>query len=107
MQVNALHAQLSKNVPNFEGEEFEARLLKNLAAMKGRELPGFLSARLLLSTVSHDLDYWRTDVEETLLDCIDIYTTAASKLANSIFSQVERDIHIYWDWDWVVELLVL
>lgn len=51
--MNDLHDQLSKNVPNFEGEDFEARLLKNLAAMKGRELPGFLSARYVVNAASH------------------------------------------------------
>jgi hypothetical protein len=55
-----------------------------------RELPGFGSTRLLLGTVSQELDSWRAHVETAICDVYDHYTKTANVLATKLMSQVNN-----------------
>ena len=54
-----------------------------------RELPGFGSTRLLLSSIAEDLDSWRTQAEEAVGKLFEVYVQVANDLAE------HRVIHTY------------
>lgn len=91
-QIDAVHKQFHSNLtgtmPNFDSEEYKDILTKRIQDMRGRELPGFMSARLLLSTVSSDVEHWRAAVEEVFVQAIEIYTRAAARLIYLLAGQV-------------------
>ena len=86
--INELKVQLGSRIPNFDSELFEEKLCKCLDDMRGRELPGFLSAKLLLSTISSDLLFWRQDVDNVISKIIELFNHAASLLSEELTSQV-------------------
>jgi interferon-induced GTP-binding protein Mx1 len=79
---------LTKSIPDFDGDEYAAYLSGILSELRGRELPGFLSARLLLTAVSCSIEEWRKELEETFSRSVDIYIRAARKLIFLIAKQV-------------------
>lgn len=85
--VNDLKIQLASRIPNFDAESFEKKLVDCLQSMRGRELPGFLSAKLLLSTISSDLLFWRQDVDMTIMRIIEIFNLAAELLSDMMTAQ--------------------
>lgn len=50
--LTQLRDDISQKMPDFDSEAYADKLARNVAEMRGRELPGFGSTRLLLSTVS-------------------------------------------------------
>jgi hypothetical protein len=79
---------LTKAIPNFDSDEYTQYLSDILNELRGRELPGFLSARLLLTAVSCSIEEWRKELEETFSLAVDIYVRAARKLIFLIARQV-------------------
>ena len=49
--LSQLRDDIGRKMPDFDSEAYAKKLSKNVAEMRGRELPGFGSSRLLLSTV--------------------------------------------------------
>lgn len=49
-------------VPDFDSASYSSKLAENLVSMRGRELPGFTSARLLMGSVFVDLENLRSEV---------------------------------------------
>ena len=49
--LSHLRDDIGRKMPDFDSEAYADKLAKNVAEMRGRELPGFGSTRLLLSTV--------------------------------------------------------
>jgi hypothetical protein len=56
--------------------------------MRGRELPGFVSARLLMGSVSSDLEGSRLEVERSFSMCVDAYVATAVLLVNKLAGKV-------------------
>lgn len=79
---------ISKATPNFDSSEFAQLLSVKISELRGRELPGFLCARLLLSTISENIDSWRDDLEVAFTKATDVFNAAAAALINSIAPQV-------------------
>ena len=52
-----------------------------------RELPGFGHTRLLLSTVSHELETWQLQVDECISEVFTAYTSTANALATKMANQ--------------------
>ena len=86
--LSELRTSISKKVPDFDSEAYAEKLSKNVAEMRGRELPGFGSTRLLLSSVSTELLQWREFVEEALLQMGDCMIDCAEFLAEKISAGV-------------------
>lgn len=59
-----------------------------------RELPGFGSTRLLLGTVSQELDSWRIHVETAISDIYDHYSKTANVLATKLMAQVTNALRV-------------
>jgi hypothetical protein len=60
----------------------------NLSCLLGvRELPGFGSTRLLLSSIAEDLDTWRTQAEEAIGKLFEVYVQVANELADKLTLQ--------------------
>jgi hypothetical protein len=53
-----------------------------------RELPGFGSTRLLIATVSTEIDVWKSQVGECVADVFDLYRQSGVKLAVALSPQV-------------------
>lgn len=53
-----------------------------------RELPGFGSTRLLLSTVAEELDSWRSQIEDTISILFESYAKVGQELADKLTIQV-------------------
>lgn len=53
-----------------------------------RELPGFASTRILLSTVAEELDTWRGQVEDAIRQLFDSYSETANLLSQKLTLQV-------------------
>lgn len=53
-----------------------------------RELPGFGSTRLLLSTVSQELDCWRALIEDLVLQSFETYESISMTLTDRLTAQV-------------------
>ena len=53
-----------------------------------RELPGFGHTRLLLSTVADELEAWQLQVDESVSQVFNAYTSTANALALKMTSQV-------------------
>ena len=86
--MTELRAQLGRRMPQFDSERFEQDLRQCLVDMRGRELAGFLSARLLLSTISSDLLYWRQDVDGVVYAIMDMFLRTAELLSLELTNQV-------------------
>lgn len=86
--INDLKVQLGQRIPNFDSDAFAEKLGRCLNEMRGRELPGFLSAKLLLSTISSDLLFWRQDVDMMVAKVLEVFTRAAEMLSREMTAQV-------------------
>ena len=96
--INELKVQLSSRMPQFDSDRFEQELRQCLVEMRGRELAGFLSARLLLSTISSDILYWRQDVEHVIYNIMEMFMRTAELLSLELTNQVcvkLFDMYIY------------
>lgn len=80
----SLEHEIKGTIPDLSGEEYVEKLKEAMNNLRGRELPGFGSTRLLLATVSEELDGWRTQIENTISCLFDVYTTVAYKLADRL-----------------------
>jgi uncharacterized membrane-anchored protein YhcB (DUF1043 family) len=58
--------------------------------MRGRELPGFVSARLLMGSVASDLEASRQEVEQSFAQCVECFATTASLLASKLSGKVSE-----------------
>ena len=84
-----MQSNLSQKVPNFSGEGYSSEsLAEQLRTLRGRELPGFMSVRLLLATASTDIDLWRVEVENAISRVVEIYQKTALVLVNKLAMQV-------------------
>ena len=81
---------LTKSIPEFDSDTYKEYLSEILRELRGRELPGFLSSRLLLTAVSCSIEEWRKELERTFSVAVDIYIRAARKLILLIAKQVCR-----------------
>jgi len=88
--ITELKQTLASHIPNFDSEAFEEKLCQCMSEMRGRELPGFLSAKLLMSTISSDLLFWRQDVDGVLLRIIEMFSRAAEILSNEMTAQFPK-----------------
>jgi len=83
-----MQSNLSQKVPNFSGEGYSsAYLAEQLRTLRGRELPGFMSVRLLLATASTDIDLWRVEVENAISRVVEIYQKTALVLIGKLAMQ--------------------
>lgn len=83
-----MQSNLSQKVPNFTGEGYSSEsLAEQLRTLRGRELPGFMSVRLLLATASTDIDLWRVEVENAISRVVEIYQKTALVLINKLALQ--------------------
>jgi hypothetical protein len=87
-RLNQLEEILSHNIPDFNHKDYASKLLKAMTEMRGRELPGFGSTRLLLSTVSEELDCWRSQIEDTVIETFDFYRNISESLSEKLTGQV-------------------
>lgn len=83
-----LNIGISASVPDLSSAAYEEKLSSVMNEMRGRELPGFGSTRLLLSTVAEELDTWRLQVEDTVYQLVELYLKIAHALADKLTSQV-------------------
>ena len=60
-------------VPDFDSASYSSNLAENLASMRGRELPGFASARLLMGSVFVDLENLRSEVLLLVIQVDDLF----------------------------------
>ena len=58
--------------------------------MHFRELPGFGHTRLLLSTVADELEAWQLQVDESVSQAFNAYTSTANALAMKMTAQVNQ-----------------
>jgi hypothetical protein len=85
--LQALQLELKQNLPDFHGEVYAQKLSKEMVyAMRGRELPGFGSTRLLLSTVANELDTWKMSIEDCVQSLLSTYGDVSQALSHSIMS---------------------
>ena len=75
-----LRTLISGEIPDFESDEYTQKIQSRILEMKGRELPGFISSRLLLSTVSHDIESWRIEVEKAFAASVEVFAACATRL---------------------------
>ncbi len=86
--IKTMQSNLSEKVPNFTGEGYSSEsLAEQLRTLRGRELPGFMSVRLLLATASTDIDLWRVEVENAISRVVEIYQKTALVLINKLAVQ--------------------
>eukprot|EP01038_Epipyxis_sp_PR26KG_P012383 gene12383-16611_t len=88
--LKLLQVKLSLNLPNLDSEYYAETLSQGLFEMRGRELPGFTSTRLLISTIGPELDLWRTQVDESMVEIFSVYVIGAKKLALNLLHQYPR-----------------
>jgi interferon-induced GTP-binding protein Mx1 len=85
--LQGLQRELRQNLPDFHGQIFAQKLSKDMVyAMRGRELPGFGSTRLLLSTVANELDTWKMSIEDCVQSLLSTYGEVSQALSHSLMS---------------------
>jgi interferon-induced GTP-binding protein Mx1 len=85
--LQRLNENISRRVPDLSSQAYEQKLASVMNDMRGRELPGFGSTRLLLSTVAEELDSWRLQVEDTVSQLFELYLTIAHTIADKLTAQ--------------------
>ena len=86
--IKTMQKNLSLKNPNFNEESTTSEhLMQQLNELRGRELPGFMSVRLLLATASSDIDVWRMEVESAISRVIEVYSKTAGILIMKIATQ--------------------
>lgn len=75
-----LRDDISGEIPNYDDEEYSNRIQNRLMDMRGRELSGFISSRLLLSTVATDIEGWRIEVEKAFAVSVETFASEFSCL---------------------------
>lgn len=91
--LKQMTSALQVTVPDFDSDEYADRLAVCISEMRGRELPGLGSTRMLLATLSSELDEWRQVVEDCIADCFESYQTAGEKLAYKYVTQYPKLLH--------------
>lgn len=86
--LTELRKSLSLNMPDLSSDAYAERLHNGISDMRGRELPGFGYTRLLLATVADELETWRLQVEDTVSQVFNAYTTTANALAVKMVAQL-------------------
>ncbi|CAM9199600.1 unnamed protein product, partial [Discosporangium mesarthrocarpum] len=61
-----LHQNIAATVPGFNDSGFGERLGKEMAALRGREMPGFLNHQVFYGFMIKNVESWRPAVEATL-----------------------------------------
>lgn len=74
--------------PDFDSAAFGQSLATHVLEMRGRELPGFGSTRLLLTSVSSEMLCWRDAIEEALQEMTDSFVDTAKFLASHLVAGV-------------------
>jgi hypothetical protein len=59
----ALHADIADTMPGFNDTGFGDRLSNEIAALKGRELPGFLNLQVFYGFMIQNVETWKPAVE--------------------------------------------
>ena len=88
--IKDLKNNLSKSVPDFGDEEYSQKLIQELTEMRGRELPGFMSARLLITSASADFEPWRIECENAISKITEVYARTSSVLVSKIAGQFPK-----------------
>lgn len=88
--LQSLNQGISLSVPDLNSEAYEVKLASVMSEMRGRELPGFGSTRLLLSTVAEELDSWRLQTEDTVFQLFELYLSIAHALADKLMVQFPK-----------------
>ncbi len=83
-----LRQNISGEIPDFESDEYTAAIESRIVEMRGRELPGFISSRLLLSTVALDIESWRIEVEKAFAASVEVFAACATRLIDIMAPQV-------------------
>lgn len=86
-RLQSLQQELKANLPDFYGEAYAQKLSKSMVySMRGRELPGFGSTRLLLSTVADELDTWKMSMEDCVQQLLSTYSDVAVSLVHQLMA---------------------
>lgn len=85
--LQSLQQELKQNLPDFHGDVYAQKLSKDMVyTMRGRELPGFGSTRLLLSTVANELDTWKMSIEDCVQHLLTTYAEVSSTLSQTLMA---------------------
>lgn len=89
--IASMQSNLSQKIPNFHAStasnDDTEYIAKQLNELRGRELPGFMSVRLLLATASTDIDLWKVEVENAIARVVEVYMRTSSVLISRISGQ--------------------
>jgi interferon-induced GTP-binding protein Mx1 len=85
-----LQININLKVPDFDSDSYSSMLAATLASMRGRELPGFMSASLLMGSVSVDLESWRVEIENAISKVMEVYLNTAKQLAFKLAEKFPR-----------------
>ena len=85
-----LRDRIARKVPDFDSDDYSVVLLDALSSLRGRELPGFMSARLLMGSLSLDLDHWRVEVEDAFHQALLVYMATSEQLSKKLASKFPK-----------------
>ena len=85
-----LRDRIARKVPDFDSDDYSVVLLNALSSLRGRELPGFMSARLLMGSLSLDLDHWRVEVEDAFHQALLVYMATSEQLSKKLASKFPK-----------------
>ncbi len=80
-----LEAEISSLKPDFEARDFTNKLHQELAALRGRELPGLLNSYFFYGFMARHVEMWRPVIEDARAELYDAARDAGIALADDAF----------------------
>eukprot|EP00752_Nemacystus_decipiens_P002787 g2603.t1 len=85
-----LHQNIAATVPGFNDVGFGDRLGREIAALRGREMPGFLNHQVFYGFMIQNVETWRPAVESCRSQAANAALTVASLLVETLAVQFPR-----------------
>eukprot|EP00903_Cladosiphon_okamuranus_P010659 g10077.t1 len=85
-----LHQNIAATVPGFNDVGFGDRLGREIAALRGREMPGFLNHQVFYGFMIQNVETWRPAVESCRSQAANAALTVASLLVETLALQFPR-----------------
>jgi len=80
-----LEAEISSLKPDFEARDFTDKLHQELAALRGRELPGLLNSYFFYGFMARHVEMWRPVIEDARAELYEAARDAGIALADDAF----------------------
>ncbi|CAM9694976.1 unnamed protein product, partial [Sphacelaria rigidula] len=85
-----LHQNIAATVPGFNDMGFGDRLGREISALRGREMPGFLNHQVFYGFMIQNVETWRQPVESCRTQAANAALTVASLLVETLAIQFPR-----------------